>query len=231
MMLYLAGYSRYGVGKSLDPANPRDSFVLGEGYTKKEILQIVTIRYAMSANSYQKFIPTVIATDVNEKTVASILENIEDLPGAAIEEDTIRVYEDSIYFAHILGYTGKIDKADLEELQKRVVVTGLGAITPLGNTVSETWDGLINGKSGAGPITHFDASTFKTLFACEVKNFDPNQIMDRKEVRKCDRYSLLAIGAAKQAVEDTGMDLENEDKNRIGVIFAAGIGGIKTFPL
>ena len=112
---------------------------------------------------------------------------------------------------------------------KRVVVTGLGAITPLGNTVSETWDGLINGKSGAGPITHFDASTFKTLFACEVKNFDPNQIMDRKEARKCDRYSLLAIGAAKQAVEDTGMDLENEDKNRIGVIFAAGIGGIKTF--
>ena len=112
---------------------------------------------------------------------------------------------------------------------KRVVVTGLGAITPLGNTVSETWDGLINGKSGAGPITHFDASTFKTLFACEIKNFDPNQIMDRKEVRKCDRYSLLAIGAAKQAVEDTGMDLENEDKNRIGVIFAAGIGGIKTF--
>ena len=112
---------------------------------------------------------------------------------------------------------------------KRVVVTGLGAITPLGNTVSETWDGLINGKSGAGPITHFDASKFKTLFACEVKNFDPNQVMDRKEARKCDRYSLLAIGAAKQAVEDTGMDLDNEDKNRIGVIFAAGIGGIKTF--
>ena len=85
---------------------------------------------------------------------------------------------------------------------KRVVVTGLGAITPLGNTVSETWDGLINGKSGAGPITHFDASKFKTLFACEVKNFDPNQVMDRKEARKCDRYSLLAIGAAKQAVEN-----------------------------
>ncbi|MBR5597048.1 MAG: penicillin-binding protein [Lachnospiraceae bacterium] len=116
MMAYLAGYSRYGVGKSIDPANPRDSFVLGEGYTKDEILKIVTIRYAMSANGYQKFIPTNVATDVNEKTVASILENIENLPGAAIQEDTIRVYEDSVYFAHILGYTGKIDKEDLENL-------------------------------------------------------------------------------------------------------------------
>ena len=116
MMQYLAGYSRYGVGKSSDPKNPRDSFVLGEGYTKKEILQIVTIRYAMSANSYQKFIPTNVATDVNEQTVATILENIQDLPGAAIQEDTIRVYEDSVYFAHILGYTGKIDKEDLKTL-------------------------------------------------------------------------------------------------------------------
>ena len=116
MMQYLAGYSRYGVGKSSDPKNPRDSFVLGEGYTKKEILQIVTIRYAMSANSYQKFIPTNVATDVNEQTVANILENIQELPGAAIQEDTIRVYEDSVYFAHILGYTGKIDKEDLKTL-------------------------------------------------------------------------------------------------------------------
>lgn len=116
MMEYLAGYSRYGVGKSSDPANPRDSFVLGEGYTKKEILQIVTIRYAMSANSYQKFIPTNVATDVNTETVANILENLDELPGAAIEEDTIRVYEDSIYFAHILGYTGKISKEELETL-------------------------------------------------------------------------------------------------------------------
>ncbi|MBQ8531348.1 MAG: beta-ketoacyl-ACP synthase II [Parabacteroides sp.] len=112
---------------------------------------------------------------------------------------------------------------------KRVVVTGLGTISPLGHTVSETWDGLINGKSGAGPITHFDASKFKTQFACEVKGFDPNTLMDRKEARKCDRYSLLAIHAAKQAVADAAMDLDNEDKNRIGVIFAAGIGGIKTF--
>lgn len=112
---------------------------------------------------------------------------------------------------------------------KRVVVTGLGAITPLGNTLSETWDGIVKGKSGAGPITQFDASKFKTQFACEVKNFDPLTIMDRKEARKCDRYSLLAIAAAKQAVADAAMDLDKEDKNRIGVIFAAGIGGIKTF--
>ena len=112
---------------------------------------------------------------------------------------------------------------------KRVVVTGLGAISPLGNTLAETWEGIINGKSGTGPITHFDASKFKTQFACEVKNFDSSLYVDRKEARKCDRYSLLAIGAAKQAIEDAAMDLDNEDKNRIGVIFAAGIGGIKTF--
>lgn len=112
---------------------------------------------------------------------------------------------------------------------KRVVVTGLGTITPLGNTLVETWEGLLNGKSGAGPITHFDASKFKTQFACEVKNFDASLYVDRKEARKCDRYSLLAIGAAKQAIEDAAMDLESEDKDRIGVIFAAGIGGIQTF--
>ena len=112
---------------------------------------------------------------------------------------------------------------------KRVVVTGLGAISPLGNTLAETWEGLVNGKSGAGPITQFDASKFKTQIACEVKNFDPSLYVDRKEARKCDRYSLLAIGAAKQAVADAAMDLDKEDKNRIGVIFAAGIGGIKTF--
>lgn len=112
---------------------------------------------------------------------------------------------------------------------KRVVVTGLGTITPLGNTLTETWEGLLNGKSGAGSITHFDASKFKTQFACEVKNFDASLYVDRKEARKCDRYSLLAIGAAKQAIEDAAMDLESEDKDRIGVIFAAGIGGIQTF--
>lgn len=120
MMAYLAGYSRYGVGKSADPLNPRDSFVMGEGYTKEEILKIVTLRYAMSANSFQKFIPTNIATDVNEQTVATILENLQELPGVAIQEDTIRVYEDSIYFAHLLGYTGKIDKEDLENLNANI---------------------------------------------------------------------------------------------------------------
>lgn len=112
---------------------------------------------------------------------------------------------------------------------KRVVVTGLGAISPLGNTLSETWEGLINGKSGAGPITQFDASKFKTQFACEVKGFDPLQIMDRKEARKCDRYTLLALAAAKEAVADSALDTEKENLDRIGVIFAAGIGGIKTF--
>ena len=112
---------------------------------------------------------------------------------------------------------------------KRVVVTGLGAITPLGNTLADSWQGVIEGKSGAGPITQFDASKFKTRFACEVKGFDPLSVMDRKEARKCDRYSLLAIDAAKQAIADSGMDLDKEDKTRIGVIFASGIGGIKTF--
>jgi 3-oxoacyl-[acyl-carrier-protein] synthase II len=112
---------------------------------------------------------------------------------------------------------------------KRVVVTGLGAITPLGNTLAETWEGLINGKSGAGPITHFNASKFKTQFACEVKNFDPTQHFDRKEARKFDIYTQFALVAAKEAVTDSALDIEKEDLDRIGVIFAAGIGGIKTF--
>ncbi|MDR0430972.1 MAG: beta-ketoacyl-ACP synthase II [Tannerellaceae bacterium] len=112
---------------------------------------------------------------------------------------------------------------------KRVVVTGLGAITPLGNTLTDTWEGLINGRSGAGPITQFNAEKFKTHFACEVKGFDPLQIMDRKEARKCDRYTLLALGAAKDAVADSSLDLEKEALDRIGVIFSSGIGGIKTF--
>ena len=112
---------------------------------------------------------------------------------------------------------------------KRVVVTGLGAVTPLGNDVETTWKNAIAGKSGAGPITQFDASLFKTQFACEVKGFDPNELFDRKEVRKYDRYSQLAVKAAKEAVENSGLDFEKEDTNRIGVIFSAGIGGIKTF--
>ena len=112
---------------------------------------------------------------------------------------------------------------------KRVVVTGLGAVTPVGNTPKETWENLLNGVSGAAPITLFDATNFKTQFACEVKNLDVADYLDRKEARKMDRYTQLALIAAKQAVEDCSMDLENEDKNRIGVVFGVGIGGIKTF--
>ena len=112
---------------------------------------------------------------------------------------------------------------------KRVVVTGLGAVTPLGLNVDETWEALLNGVSGAGPITHFDASQFKTQFACEVKNFDPTLYLDKKEVRKFDRYAQFAVAAAKEAVGDSALDLEKVDKNRVGVIFAAGIGGIRTF--
>ncbi|WP_352420984.1 beta-ketoacyl-ACP synthase II [Proteiniphilum sp.] len=112
---------------------------------------------------------------------------------------------------------------------KRVVVTGLGAITPLGNDVKTTWENALAGKSGAGPITHFDASLFKTQFACEVKDFDPGDLFDRKEARKYDRYAQLAVHAAKEAMEDSGFDLEKENVDRIGVIFSAGIGGIRTF--
>lgn len=112
---------------------------------------------------------------------------------------------------------------------KRVVVTGLGALTPVGNNVAETWDNLVKGVSGAGPITHFDASKFKTHFACEVKNFNGTDYIDRKELRKMDLYTQYAIAAAKEAVEDSGMDLEKEDLNRIGVIYGVGIGGIHTF--
>jgi 3-oxoacyl-[acyl-carrier-protein] synthase II len=112
---------------------------------------------------------------------------------------------------------------------RRVVVTGLGAITPLGNNVEDTWASLLKGESGAGPITHFDASKFKTQFACEVKGFDPLNYFEKKEVRKYDRYAQLAIAAAKEAVENSGLDLETVDKNRVGVVFSAGIGGIRTF--
>lgn len=112
---------------------------------------------------------------------------------------------------------------------KRVVVTGLGAITPLGKTLTETWEGLVDGKSGAGPITHFDASKFKTQFACEVKNFDPNQYFDRKEARKLDRYAQFALIAADEAIADSGMEIEKLDLNKVGVIFSSGIGGITTF--
>jgi len=112
---------------------------------------------------------------------------------------------------------------------KRVVVTGLGAVTPVGNTPQEMWENLLKGVSGAGPITHFDTTNFKTKFACEVKNLNMEDYLDRKEARKMDRYTQLALIAAKQAVEDCGWNLEQEDKDRIGVVFGVGIGGIKTF--
>ena len=113
--------------------------------------------------------------------------------------------------------------------RKRVVVTGLGAMTPHGNYAPETWESLVAGKSGAGPITLFDASKFKTQFACEVKGFDPLQHFDRKEVRKLDRYAQLAQVAADESVKDSGLDLDQLDKNRVGVIVSAGIGGLTTF--
>lgn len=112
---------------------------------------------------------------------------------------------------------------------RRVVITGLGALTPLGNSVEETWTGLINGVSGAGIITHFDATKFKTQFACELKNFDANNFFDRKEVRKYDPYTHFALIAVDQAVKDSGFDLEKVSKERIGVIWASGIGGLETF--
>ena len=105
----------------------------------------------------------------------------------------------------------------------------MGAVTPLGNTPEETWEAMVAGKSGAAPITLFNPEKFKTQFACEVKNLDVNAYIDRKEARKMDRYTQLAIIAAKQAVEDSGMDLEAEDKDRIGVVYGVGIGGSKTF--
>ena len=112
---------------------------------------------------------------------------------------------------------------------KRVVVTGLGAVTPVGNSVEETWKNLLNGVSGAAPITQFDSSKCKTHFACEIKNLNINDWLDRKESRKIDRYTQIAMISAMQAVQDSGMDLETVDKNRIGVVYGVGIGGIRTF--
>lgn len=112
---------------------------------------------------------------------------------------------------------------------KRVVVTGLGAITPLGNTVESYWDGLVKGKSAAAPITRFDATNFKTKFACEVKDFNAEEYLDRKEVRKTDLFAQYAIAAAEQAFQDSGLDLEKIDLDEAGVIWGAGIGGIITF--
>ncbi len=112
---------------------------------------------------------------------------------------------------------------------KRVVVTGLGAITPIGKNVGDYWNSLLQGKNGAAPITHFDTSKHKTKFACEIKDYDAREYFDRKEVRKMDAYAQYGIIAAKEAVKDAGIDADNIDKNRVGVIWASGIGGLGTF--
>ncbi len=112
---------------------------------------------------------------------------------------------------------------------KRVVITGLGTINPLGHNVAEFWENLKGGVSGAGPITRFDASKFRTQFACEIKNYEPTAHFDRKEVRKMDLYTQFGIIAAREAIKDAALDFEKEDKKRIGVIWGAGIGGLETF--
>lgn len=112
---------------------------------------------------------------------------------------------------------------------KRVVITGLGALTPIGNTVDEYWKNLSAGVSGANMITRFDASKFKTQFACELKNIDPKDFFDRKEIRKYDTYAQYGIMAADQGLTDSGLDLEKIDLDRAGVIWASGIGGLATF--
>ncbi|MDE6084603.1 MAG: beta-ketoacyl-ACP synthase II [Muribaculaceae bacterium] len=112
---------------------------------------------------------------------------------------------------------------------KRVVVTGLGALTPIGNDVATAWENAKKGVSGAGPITHFDAELFKTKFACEVKDFNPADHFDRKKARQLDLYAMYALVAAEEAINDAGLENEGVDKNRVGVIFAAGIGGLHTF--
>ena len=112
---------------------------------------------------------------------------------------------------------------------KRVVVTGLGALTPIGNNIGDFWQGLANGKSGAAPITYFDTSKFKTKFACELKNFDISEFLDRKQQRKMDKFTQYAMVSTQEAIDDSGLDLEAIDKLRVGVIWGSGIGGIETF--
>ncbi len=112
---------------------------------------------------------------------------------------------------------------------KRVVVTGLGALTPIGNNIEEYWNGLKNGRSGCAPITYFDTEKFKTKFACEVKNYNPEDHFDRKEARKLDRFAQYALVSSDEAIKDAGIDLDEVDKFRVGVIWGAGIGGLKTF--
>ena len=112
---------------------------------------------------------------------------------------------------------------------RRVVVTGLGALTPIGNTLSEYWEGLLSGTSGAAPITYFASTHFKTPFACEVNNFNIQDHLDRKEARKMDRFTQYAMVSTAEAINHAGIDLETLNKNRVGVIWGAGIGGLETF--
>ena len=112
---------------------------------------------------------------------------------------------------------------------KRVVVTGIGALTPIGNNLDEYWNALLNGVSGAAPITQFDASKFRTRFACEIKNFEPTNFLDKKEARKLDRFTQLALVVSDQAMLDAGLNKENINPDRVGVVFASGIGGLITF--
>ena len=114
-------------------------------------------------------------------------------------------------------------------MSRRVVVTGLGALTPIGNNASDFWKNLLKGVSGAGPITRFDPKQFKTQFACEIKNFTPTDFLDRKEVRKLDMYSIYAMVAVSEAMSDSQLDLNNINLDRAGVIWGSGIGGLDTF--
>ena len=113
--------------------------------------------------------------------------------------------------------------------RRRVVVTGIGALTPIGNTKDAFWNGLVSGTSGAATITHFDASKFKTQFACEIKNFDALEHFERKEARKMDRFTQYAMAASDEAVHDSGLDLEKIDNAKVGVIWGSGVGGLETF--
>src|SRR5262245_24967661 len=112
--------------------------------------------------------------------------------------------------------------------RRRVVITGLGAVTPLGNNVEATWENLVAGKSGAGPITHFDASEYPVRFACELKDFDPGEWIDRKQARRMDRFAQMIVAAARQAEQDSGLDIASEP-DRVGASVATGIGGLKAF--
>src|SRR5659263_91322 len=112
---------------------------------------------------------------------------------------------------------------------RRVVVTGMGALTPIGNTLQDYWKGLVEGVSGAGLITHFDTTKFKTKFACELKGYDSAKYFDRKEANKLDPYSQYALIATEEAIIDSGLNLDKVDKDRVGVIWASGIGGLETF--